>query len=51
MFFAYSIPFTYSQLLNKISQLPYSIVKNDILGQTFTGVDIPILHITNFKSD
>jgi hypothetical protein len=27
------------------------MVRKDILGQTFTGVDIPILHITSFKSN
>lgn len=47
MFFAYSIPYTYSQLLNDINALPGNIVKKNILGRSLSGVDIPVLHITN----
>lgn len=47
VFIAYSIPYTYSQLLKDIDLLPNKIVKKYILGRSLGGVDIPILHISN----
>ena len=47
VFFAYTIPYTYSQMLKDISILPKRFVRTEILGRSLTGVDIPILHISN----
>ena len=50
VFFAYSIPYTYSQMLKDISALPQNFVKKEVLGRSLTGVEIPILHITNHEN-
>ena len=48
--FAYCIPYTYSEMLYDISQLPSEIVKEHTFGRSLTGIDIPILHITDHSS-
>ncbi len=34
-------------MLKDIEMMPDKIVKKYILGRSLTGVDIPVLHITN----
>ena len=48
VFFAYCIPYTYSQLQQDIRLYEKSLyVKELTLGRTLSGLDIPLLHITN----
>ena len=48
VFFAYCIPYTYSQLQQDIRFYEKSsYVKELTLGRTLSGLDIPFLHITN----
>jgi murein tripeptide amidase MpaA len=49
VYFAYCIPYTYSQMLGDISRLSAEFVKKDNIGCSLSGVDIPILHITNHQ--
>lgn len=42
--FAYCIPYTYSDLLKDIKQIS-SVAQIATLGQTFTGVNIPLVMI------
>ena len=50
-FFAYSVPYPYSYLLKTISDLSRSsFVHKDIIGRSLSGVEIPILTITNFAT-
>lgn len=51
VFFAYCIPYTYSELLNDLRTLPEELVKVETLGKTLCGLDIPILHITDHSSN
>lgn len=51
VFFAYCIPFTFSRLLKEISTLPPQWVKQSALGKSLSGIDIPLLHITNHESE
>lgn len=41
---AYSIPYTYSNLLNELKLLPAE-AEVGVLGQTLTGVNIPIVMV------
>lgn len=36
-------------MLKDIEMMPEKIVKKNILGRSLTGVDIPIIHITNHE--
>ena len=50
VYFAYSIPYTYSQLQNFITTVTNSssrYVKSSKLCQTLGGLDVPLLTITN----
>ena len=45
--FAYCIPYTFSEMLYDISKLPSDLVKHHVFARSLSGIDIPILHITN----
>lgn len=47
MFFAYCVPYTFSKLINEISKLPSSLAKKEVLGKSLSGVEIPLIHITD----
>jgi hypothetical protein len=49
VFFAYSIPYTYSELISDIDKMPNKLVKKYTLARTHSGVDIPVLHISNHE--
>lgn len=53
--FAYSVPYTYSQMQTLLRELPThyneeEILRQKTLGESLSGVDIPILTITDSSS-
>ncbi|CAG9331274.1 unnamed protein product [Blepharisma stoltei] len=52
IYFAYSIPYKYSRLCKFLKDLEKSnLVKNEILCKSLSGVDVPILTITDFSQN
>ncbi|CAG9328864.1 unnamed protein product [Blepharisma stoltei] len=50
-YFAYSVPYRYSKLCNFVKELEKSnFVKNEVLCKSLSGVDVPILTITDFMA-
>lgn len=50
MYFAYCIPYTYSDLLDDLRTLKdQSLMQETKLGVSLGGLDIPLLTITDFK--
>lgn len=54
VYVAYTVPYTYSQMLSHIKQLKllsddshYKLIRFDSLGHSNGNVDIPLLKITN----
>lgn len=51
VYFAYCIPYTYSELIEDVSKLDPHKARVYTMGRSLTGLDIPLLHITDHKDD
>ena len=51
VFFAYSIPYTYTKLRKLLAELSTNhemTIKREIMGKSLSGVEVPLVTITNF---
>ena len=51
VYFAYAVPYCYSFLRSSLTQLStQECLRSDVLCKSLSGVDVPVLTITNFQS-